>query len=805
MISHNIYFKTFFLLFLFSNQILGQVISVKQKHTNQTLELVSISNQNLQIQVITNKLGQANISKFKGVQKIEIRLVGYQKQILSFEEIEKQNFIIFLEEDDFSLEQIVVSANKSVQISRQVPVKISKIAEKEITLQNPQTTADLLAISGEVFIQKSQQGGGSPMIRGFSTNRLLYSVDGVRMNTAIFRSGNLQNVISLDPFALESTEIFFGAGSVIYGSDAIGAVMSFQTLSPQLSENENLFTKGKALFRYSSANQEQTAHFDINLGWKNWASTTSFSSFNFGDLQMGQNGTDDYLHTFYVQRQNKQDIIIQNDDPLVQNSTGYNQINLMQKIRFQPNPNWNFQYDFHYSETSDYGRYDRLIQTRGKLPRSAEWFYGPQVWMMNHVQVSHSKSNFFYDNLTMHLAQQFFKESRNDRNFQNENLRTRTEKVNAYSINLDFNKKITEKQSLFYGVEWVQNWVNSEGLNKNINTNQVSIIASRYPNSLWSSSALYFSYQNELSETLNFSMGFRFNHYDLKSDFDTDFFPFPFREANLSKNAMTGNLGLVVNPDEMTSLSLNFSTGFRSPNVDDMGKIFDSEPGAVIIPNPNLQAEYAYNMEVGFAKILGENLKVDANFYYTILENAMTRRNFTLNGQDSIVYDGVLSQVQAIQNAALSKIYGLQAGAEIRFEQGLNIWTRWNLQIGKEELDDGTISPARHAAPLFGTLHFTFLKENFSLDVYGIYNAEVSFSRLPFGEQSKEHIYAKDGAGNPYSPSWFTLNFKGNYQIDKTFLVGVGLENITDQRYRPYSSGLVSAGRNFVISLRAEF
>jgi hemoglobin/transferrin/lactoferrin receptor protein len=94
---------------------------------------------------------------------------------------------------------------------------------------NPQTSADLLANSGHVFVQKSQLGGGSPMIRGFSTNRVLITVDGIRLNNAIFRGGNVHNVISINPFNIEKTEIILGSGSVIYGSDAIGGVMNFYT------------------------------------------------------------------------------------------------------------------------------------------------------------------------------------------------------------------------------------------------------------------------------------------------------------------------------------------------------------------------------------------------------------------------------------------------------------------------------------------------------------------------------------------------------------------------------------------------
>nr|MCU0385755.1 TonB-dependent receptor plug domain-containing protein [Flavihumibacter sp.] len=111
------------------------------------------------------------------------------------------------------LGEVVISFNKWEQQLNEVPNKITKINRTQIQLQQPQTAADMLAQSGSVFIQKSQLGGGSPMIRGFATNRVLLVVDGVRMNNAIYRSGNLQNVISIDPLALEAAEVVFGPGS----------------------------------------------------------------------------------------------------------------------------------------------------------------------------------------------------------------------------------------------------------------------------------------------------------------------------------------------------------------------------------------------------------------------------------------------------------------------------------------------------------------------------------------------------------------------------------------------------------------
>ena len=88
--------------------------------------------------------------------------------------------------------------------------------------------------------------------------------------------------------------------------------------------------------------------------------------------------------------------------------------------------------------------------------------------------------------------------------------------------------------------------------------------------------------------------------------------------------------------------------------------------------------------------------------------------------------------------------------------------------------------------------------------MYVDYSGERSFEDLPVEEQSKTEIYAIDDNGNPYAPGWYTLNFKANYRLTELLSVNAGLENITDRRYRPYSSGISGAGRNFILALRAQ-
>jgi hemoglobin/transferrin/lactoferrin receptor protein len=779
----------------------SQTITIKEQGTNKPLGLVTFSSQNPKAFAISNSNGQLDVSTFKGVEKIEIRMLGFQTLIKSYNELASEGYELWMEPSNLNLDEVIVSATRWRQTSTNIPSKIISISPNEIALLNPQTAADLLSISGQVYIQKSQQGGGSPMIRGFATNRLLYTVDGVRMNTAIFRGGNIQNVINLDPFATENTEVFFGPGSVIYGSDAIGGVMSFQTITPQFSLDKNPLITGKAITRYSSANNEKTGHFDINVGWKKWALVTSFSSWDYDHLRQGSHGSDDYLKPYFVQRQDDEDKVIIQDDPLLQIPSAYSQINVMQKIRFQPNDKWDFQYGLHYSETSPYGRYDRHNRVRNGTARYAEWNYGPQSWMMNNMNVTHTGNNGVYDKVTLRLAQQSFEESRIDRTLNSDNRNSAVEHVEAYSVNLDFTKSTSSKNTLFYGMEYVFNDITSTGMVTDISTGASTAGPARYPQSTWSSAAVYINDEYSMSDQVTLQAGIRYNQFKLDAEFDNTFFPFPFSTANINKGAVTGSLGAVYRPSDTWVISTNFGTAFRSPNVDDVGKVFDSEPGAVTVPNPNLKAENAYSLDLGFAKVFGEAVKLDITGYYTILNNAMVRRNFRLNGQDSIMYDGALSQVQAIQNAAVANVYGIQAGLEIKLPAGFSFSSDLNTQRGEEELDDETTSASRHAAPLFGVSRLSYKTSNLNLQFYVAYQGERKFEDLAVEEQGKDEIYAKDTNGNNYAPSWYTLNIKAMYELTEKFTISTGLENITDQRYRPFSSGISAPGRNFILSL----
>lgn len=797
----------FFFLLGWTSLSYAQTITITDLQTDKPIEGVYLSSGSPRISVTTNAKGQADISAFKDFEKIQIQYLGYKNQVKSYSQLKASNFSIVLEPTILNLEQVVVSATRWQQTSNAIPSRITILSAKDIEFQNPQTAADLLSVSGKLYVQKSQQGGGSPMIRGFATNRLLYTVDGIRMNTAIFRGGNLQNVINLDPFAVEETEVLFGPGTVIYGSDAIGGVMSFRTLTPQFSLSDKPLVTGKAVTRYSSANNEKTGHFNVNVGWKKWAMVTSFSTWDFDNLRQGSHGPDDYIKPIHVQRQDSLDVIVTQSDPLLQIPSAYSQINMMQKVRFKPNNKWDFHYAFHYSETSPYGRYDRNNRYKNGKLRYAEWYYGPQKWMMNNFSVNHKGNNVVYDEVTLRLAVQFFEESRMDRSLNKKDRSVNTENVEAYSVNLDFAKSLNAKNNLFYGVEYIFDDIKSVGKVTDITKGTDEVGASRYPNSTWSSAAIYLNDEFMVSDKFTAVAGLRYNHYAIDADFSNnlDFYPLPFTDAKLDNAALTGSIGAIYRPAESWVIKANFGTAFRSPNIDDVGKVFDSEAGGVTVPNPDLKAEYAYNFDLGVAKVFGEVVKVDVSAYYTVLENALVKRDFQLGGLDSIVYDGQMSSIQAIQNAAVANVYGVQAGIEIKLPAGFSISSDLNYQVGEEELDDGTTSPSRHAPPMYGISRLNYKASKLHLQFYAVYMAERKSKDLPFEEKAKVELYAKDANGDNYSPAWYTLNVKATYDLSDTFVISSGIENLTDVRYRPYSSGISAPGRNFVISLRANF
>ncbi|MDP3642087.1 MAG: TonB-dependent receptor [Bacteroidota bacterium] len=795
----------FILLLLFSFQLAqAQLVFVCDSKTGKPVEGVLIYANQLSIR--TNKDGKADITSFKDAARITFAHPSYVGLRTNYQNLWSNNFVVRFTEDPVRIDEIVISASRREQSRLEIPNKIISISRKDIDFQNPQTAADLLEYKSGVFVQKSQMGGGSPMIRGFSANRLLLVVDGIRMNNAIYRNGNLQNVISLDAGSIESTEVIFGPGSVIYGSDALGGVMSYQTLKPKLSSSEQYHHRGNIFARYSSANFEKTVHGDVNFGSAKWAALISLTYTDFDDLKMGNSGPAEYLRLRYVLNNSMinsgSDEIIENSDPRKQIYTGYSQLNSMLKLRYRPSEKMDFNYAFHYSATSDIPRYDRLIQHSNNKLKYGDWYYGPQIWSLHSLQLQYTEKTSIFDRVSLLAGWQKYTESRLDRKLNKKELNERTENVDVFSLNIDLDKTIDKRHVVYYGVEGNFNLVGSEGVSRNLTTGEQKTIDTRYPDgSSTTSLAAYLSYKWLLNRRFTLHAGGRYTLAGLKGTFSSEFYDFPFSEFSNTHSAATGNLGLVYHPTDNWQLNASASTGFRSPNIDDMAKVFESTPGNVMVPNPNLKPEYAQNVEIGIIRRFQKIAKFELDAFYTFLNDAMIRSDFSFNGKDSILYDGSLSKVEALVNADYARLYGGSFSMEVFFSPQISMKNSFSYTRGEDSFGD----PLRHAAPFFGSSHLSYSGEKYRIVCYVRFNGEISNRNLSSGELEKPEIYASDANGKPYSPAWWTFNLKSSFQLSKNFTMNAGLENILNKRYRPYSSGIVSGGRNLILSLKYSF
>jgi hemoglobin/transferrin/lactoferrin receptor protein len=790
----------------------GQRVTVRNKTTLQPLSHVAIyripaRSAPTRQAVWTNHAGEADLSGFVPSDTLVFQAAGYQLLERPFSRLAADGYGVGLTEKTYSLEEVVVSASKFEEKRADVAQQTKVLGNRTLTFMNQPTAAEVLQQSGYVSVQKSQQGGGSPVLRGFEANKVLLVVDGVRMNNALYRGGHLQNVITLDNAIFEKAEILFGPGSVVYGSDALGGVVHFYTKDPVLADSTRKATAaGNAFLRYASANGEKTGHVDVQAGSRKIGFLTSFTLSDFGDLRQGRrrNAAMGSLgrRNFYPAHLNGRDTVLANPDPDVQTPSGYRQYDFLQKVLFRPNRHIAHTLNFQYSTSSDVPRYDRLTDHGRDAPfRSAEWYYGPQKRLFSSYKLDLRSGLPFYDHARVIAGYQQLEESRINRNFNDPDRDHRVEQVDVYTFTADLSKHLG-RHVLRYGAEWNNNRVDSRAFTENIVTGATGPLDTRYPDggSRMQTLAAYVTHHWEMNDAWIVTGGVRYSHVTLLARFrEKAFFPFHFDEVKGQNGALNGNIGLVFQPGHDWRFALAGSSGFRAPNVDDLSKVFESRPGNLVVPNPDLQPEYLYNGEVSVGKTLAGRVHVEATGYYALYHNAIAMQPFRLNGQDQVFYNGEWSRVTANVNARRAYTTGFSAGLSADLTGSVSLTSTLNYTYGRIRTDS-TAYPLDHIPPLFGKTGLSVKLRRFAGEFFVLYNG---WKRL--------EDYYRDGEDNEQyatpagMPAWYTLNCRASFQVNAFLGFQAAVENGLDRNYRAFASGISAPGRNFVVTVRGKF
>jgi len=712
-----------------------------------------------------------------------------------------------------TLGEAVIYTNKFREKIDHTAQQAIVITQRTIAQVNAPNTGDLLAETGQVFVQKSQLGGGSPVLRGFEASRVLLMLDGIRMNNAIYRAGHLQNAITVDQNMLESVEILLGPASTLHGSDALGGAIHFRTRAPKLSRSEKTEVTGSQFLRYRTVNNELTGHINLNVASQKFAWLQSWTYSKFGDLKMGARYPDKYPNfgrrSQYIETHNGLDRIVVNSDDRVQKFSGYRQWDVTQKLLYKPNDKFAHTLNLQLSNSSDIPRYDRLQDVKdfggsiGRTLRFAEWYYGPQLRVLSAYQAEWNPTANREVRAQVHY--QHIQESRQIREYlQYERFDSRRERVGVWGFNLDTRLK-KQRDEFTYGVDGQWNDVRSRADRTNLLTGTKTALDTRYPNgnnTLWYLGA----YGQHLRKMKNgkwiLNDGIRLQAVGLRSTIDDNsFFSFPFTTIRQNNRSLVGNLGIVYHPDPSMRAALQVSSGFRAPNLDDAARIFESSTTQrrLILPNPDIRPERTYNIDLNWIYRIEEKIRFEGSVYYTLYRNAITLAPFQLNGADSVFYNGVRSAVFANQNAREGYLLGIQG--RLTYKLG----KRWSLDNtitqtrGRYQTPNGEL-PLDHIPPVFGRSAVQFQGKSFQTEAFLLYNGWKRLADYNLDGEDNLQYATPDGM-----PSWMTINWRFQVQVSEHLQIQGSLENLTDRNYRTFASGLSAPGRSFMITVRSQF
>ena len=802
---------------------------------------------------------------------VHFSYLGYQEVALPFYEIRKRGGIIRMVPQVEELAEIVVVGRRD-DAPEDLTWQVEQIDARQMELTQSQTTADALAAHANVFVQKTQMGGGSIVLRGFEANRVLLVVDGVRMNNAIYRNGHLQNAITVDNSMLERMEVIFGPGSLLYGSDALGGVVHFRSKDPVLyfgPEPDGYQAETNVMSRYATANREKTITWNLNYGKQRWGSFTSFRFSDYGDLRAGSVRPPEYpdfgLRKYFVRRVDQGDQVLENgywkvvngDSVFVtdyddQVGTAYHQIDLTQKIKYQPGPNFYLLGNFQFSSTGDVPRYDKLTELGKKGTerdlKFAEWYYGPQKRILASLKAQLRNGGSVYDRATIIAAWQKIDEDRLKRKLNKEYRTFQLEDVYVWSLTADFDKQ-AGPGSFAWGVDLQHNIVQSNAGNVSLRTGKVvRNVLTRYPGGGSRLTALggYFTYSIHTRDSVwRLQAGLRYSMTDLFARFKADDliqWPEAYVQGIGSRNdALTWSAGLILQPRRGGwRLQLLAATAFRAPNIDDFAKIREKN-GYVTIPNPALLPEETLTTEATLSKRFGESrdnhLLIGATAYYTQLHNAMVRAPFALpDGSTTLWLDEDELVTIANVNADNGFVYGLSGQVEGRLAGHLFAKANASFTKGRRRFyktfEDGpvtvidTLVPLDHIPPLFGQAMAGWENDRLRVAVSVRHNAakplsEYAVSDIEFDENGRMVIDRGGTADNleetpvvvgpdgkkswAGSYAWTIVNIHASVKLGAHLRLYLGAENLTDLHYRPFASAISAPGRNFIFSLKARF
>lgn len=187
--------------------------------------------------------------------------------------------------------EVTVTASRSARDALVVPLRAESLGEATMAATNPSSPGELMIEATGVTPVGSGPFQMRPRLRGLDSTRVLVLVDGERLNnarTATDRAG--VEVGLVDASSIESIEVVSGAGSVLYGTDALSGTVNILTAQPVFSD-QTRFTAGLNGY-YSSNEKGKRGNLSVGMSGPRYALSLSGGKESFDNYRSGgKNGS----------------------------------------------------------------------------------------------------------------------------------------------------------------------------------------------------------------------------------------------------------------------------------------------------------------------------------------------------------------------------------------------------------------------------------------------------------------------------------------------------------------------------------
>jgi hemoglobin/transferrin/lactoferrin receptor protein len=642
------------------------------------------------------------------------------------------------------LQEIIITAQRNPQQELLIPFSTGSIDKTKLMAYSPRTIPESMMMINGVFLQKTNHGGGSPFIRGLTGNQVLMLIDGVRLNNSTFRYGPSQYMNTIDVFTIDKIEVAKGTGSVQYGTDAMGGVVQMFSKEPQFSAGKKSWS-GNAFAKWMSAGMEQTIRSESNYSSAKTAFTAGITYRYFGD-------------------------IIGGDTTGRQSPSGYKELAWDAKMKFLLHKNAELIIAHQSVQQYHVPVYHKVVLEDFALNEMH-----PQQRMLNYAKLRVTTGSKLFRSAEFIISHQHSEEGRNSRKNGSATLRKEKDKVNTVGFTADILSSVNKNWSANSGIEFYYDKVNSE--RKDIRSGVVVSKRGLYPdNSKYGNYSLY-SLHHILLNKIRLDAGIRYNLFDIRIT-DTS-----AGNAKLTPSSFVYNVAALYNFGKQ-SVYASFSSGYRAPNIDDMGTLgivdFRYE-----VPAFSLSPEKSVNYEFGY-KLQSKKISAAASFYYLKLNNLITR--VKLEGQ---VISGYPVYIK--ENTEQAYIKGVEA--EITIRPGNN-FSLYNAAAYAYGLNKTKLEPMRRIPPFSGRSRLSYERNKLFVAAEIVYASKQN--RLAQGDKDDNRIPAGG------TPGWKIFNIYAGYKLNQ-FKLNTGIQNIFNKDYRTHGSGINGYGRNVYVSLQAEF